>query len=51
MDENKIVKRIEKICKKYDRKDYPGIVIAVVYKENVIFKRGYGCAINLTNKE
>jgi len=36
--------KIDEMCKKYDRKDYPGIAIGVVENDELIFCKGYGVA-------
>lgn len=42
MDKAKMILKIDELCKKYDRKDYPGMAIAVIDNGEVIFKNGYG---------
>lgn len=42
MDRNKIIAKLNEMFKKYDRKDYPGIAVAVVESGELIFCRGYG---------
>lgn len=42
MDRVKIIAKLEKMCKKYDRKNYPGIAVAVVENGEMIFSKGYG---------
>lgn len=36
--------KINEMCKKYDRRDYPGIAVGVVEDGELIFCRGYGVA-------
>lgn len=36
--------KIDEMCKKYDRKDYPGIAVGVVENGELIFCKGYGIA-------
>ncbi|RLQ12734.1 class A beta-lactamase-related serine hydrolase, partial [Micromonospora sp. BL1] len=42
MDRVKMIAKLEKMCKKYDRKNYPGIAVAVVEDGEMIFSKGYG---------
>jgi len=42
MKKIKMIAKFNEICKKYDRKDYPGIAIAVVENGELIFSKGYG---------
>ena len=44
MDKINMISKINELCKKYDRKDYPGIAIGVVKDGKLIFCRGYGVA-------
>ena len=42
MDRNKMIAKLNEMCKKYDRKDYPGIAVGVVENGDLIFCKGYG---------
>lgn len=42
MRKSEIIDEINKLCKKYDRKNYPGIAIGVIKEGEVIFSGGYG---------
>jgi CubicO group peptidase (beta-lactamase class C family) len=42
MDRIKMIAKLNEMCKKYDRKDYPGIDVGVVENDELIFCRGYG---------
>lgn len=44
MDRNEMASKLNEMCKKYDRKDYPGIAIGVVEDGELIFSKGYGIA-------
>lgn len=42
MDKLNLITKLNEICKKYDKKDYPGIAIGVVYGGEEVFLKGYG---------
>lgn len=42
MKKIKMIAKLNEMCKKYDRKDYPGIAVAVVENGELIFSKGYG---------
>lgn len=42
MEKVKMIAKLEEMCRKYDRKDYPGIAVAVVENGETIFSKGYG---------
>ncbi|OPJ64377.1 serine hydrolase domain-containing protein [Clostridium oryzae] len=42
MKRAKMIAKIDEMCKKYDRKDYPGIAVGVVENGELIFSKGYG---------
>lgn len=44
MDRIKMIAKLNEMCKKYDRKDYPGIAVGVVENGKLIFCKGYGQA-------
>ncbi len=44
MDRSKMIGKLDEMCKKYDRKDYPGIAVGVVENGELIFSKGYGIA-------
>lgn len=39
-----MIAKLNEMCKKYDRKDYPGIAIGIVENGELIFSKGYGNA-------
>ena len=42
MEKIKMITKLNEMCKKYDRKDYPGIAVGVVENGELIFSKGYG---------
>lgn len=42
MEKTKMIAKLNEMCKKYDRRDYPGIAVAVVENGELIFSKGYG---------
>ena len=42
MEKIKMITKLNEVCKKYDRKDYPGIAVGIVENGELIFSKGYG---------